>query len=69
MALVLKRTVIGSRNVSEGVTTRRVTLKQSTSRTGRLVGFIFSVAAGGGFLVYGIFKEEIGEVLFNAAML
>ncbi len=36
---------------------------------GRLVAFLLTAAAGGVVFVYGILREEIGEVLFNAAML
>jgi len=36
---------------------------------GRPIAFIVTVAAAAVFLAYGIFREEIGEVMFNAAML
>ncbi len=35
----------------------------------RLVAFLLTAAAGSVVFVYGIMREEIGEVLFNAAML
>ncbi len=35
----------------------------------RLIAFLLSVAAGGVLLAIGIYREEIGEVMFNAAML
>ncbi len=35
----------------------------------RLAAFIATAVAAGSFLAYGIMREEIGEVLFNAAML
>jgi hypothetical protein len=35
----------------------------------RWIAFVITAVAGGMLLVYGIFREEIGEVLFNAAML
>ncbi len=35
----------------------------------RLAAFIATAVAAGTLLGYGIFREEIGEVLFNAAML
>ncbi|GAB4373561.1 MAG: hypothetical protein Kow00128_23200 [Deltaproteobacteria bacterium] len=31
--------------------------------------FLLSALLAGGLLAYGIFREEIGEVMFNAAML
>jgi hypothetical protein len=36
---------------------------------GRPIAFIVTVAAAAGILAFGIFREEIGEVMFNAAML
>ncbi len=36
---------------------------------GRLIAFIVTAAASASILAYGIFREEIGEVMFNAAML
>jgi hypothetical protein len=36
---------------------------------GRTAAFLVTAAAAGVSLVYGILREEIGEVLFNAAML
>ena len=33
------------------------------------MAFIVTVAAAALILAYGIFREEIGEVMFNAAML
>lgn len=35
----------------------------------RWLAFLVTAAAGGALLVYGIYRDEIGEVLFNAAML
>lgn len=35
----------------------------------RFIAFLITAAAAGTVLVYGIYREEIGEVLFNAAML
>ena len=35
----------------------------------RPVAFLVTAAAAGLLLAYGIFREEIGEVMFNAAML
>jgi hypothetical protein len=35
----------------------------------RPIAFIVTVAGAAAILGYGIFREEIGEVLFNAAML
>ena len=35
----------------------------------RPAAFVLSAVLAGAFLAYGIFREEIGEVLFNAAML
>jgi len=35
----------------------------------RPVAFLFTVLLAGGMLAFGIFREEIGEVMFNAAML
>jgi len=35
----------------------------------RPAAFLLSVLLAGGLLAYGIFREEIGEVMFNAAML
>jgi len=35
----------------------------------RPIAFIVTVAGAAAILVYGIFREEIGEVMFNAAML
>lgn len=36
---------------------------------GRPIAFVVTAAAAAAVLVYGIFREEIGEVMFNAAML
>ena len=36
---------------------------------GRPIAFIVTAASAVAILVYGIFREEIGEVMFNAAML
>ena len=36
---------------------------------GRPVAFIVTAAAAAAVLAVGIFREEIGEVMFNAAML
>jgi len=36
---------------------------------GRPIAFIVTVAGAVAILAYGIFREEIGEVMFNAAML
>jgi hypothetical protein len=36
---------------------------------GRRIAFIVTAAGAVAILVYGIFREEIGEVMFNAAML
>ncbi len=35
----------------------------------RLVAFLLTAIGAGTLLAYGIFREEIGEVMFNAAML
>ncbi len=35
----------------------------------RLVAFILTAAGAGALFGYGWFREEIGEVMFNAAML
>ncbi len=35
----------------------------------RRIAFLLTAAGGAVLLVYGIYREEIGEVLFNAAML
>ena len=35
----------------------------------RVAAFVITVAASAAILAYGIFREEIGEVMFNAAML
>lgn len=35
----------------------------------RPVAFLVTAVAAGSVLAYGIFREEIGEVMFNAAML
>jgi hypothetical protein len=35
----------------------------------RAAAFVITVAASAAILAYGIFREEIGEVMFNAAML
>jgi hypothetical protein len=35
----------------------------------RPIAFIVTVVGAAAILGYGIFREEIGEVLFNAAML
>ena len=35
----------------------------------RPIAFLLTAAAAGTLLAYGIFREEIGEVMFNAAML
>lgn len=35
----------------------------------RWLAFLVTAAAGGAMLAYGIYRDEIGEVLFNAAML
>lgn len=36
---------------------------------GRPIAFLVTAAGAVAILVYGIFREEIGEVMFNAAML
>jgi len=36
---------------------------------GRPIAFVLTAAGAVAVLVFGIFREEIGEVLFNAAML
>jgi len=36
---------------------------------GRPIAFIVTAAGSVVILAYGIFREEIGEVMFNAAML
>lgn len=36
---------------------------------GRLIAFIVTAVSAASILAYGIFREEIGEVMFNAAML
>ncbi len=36
---------------------------------GRAMAFVVTAAAAALILTYGIFREEIGEVMFNAAML
>lgn len=35
----------------------------------RPAAFLVTAVAAGSLLAYGIFREEIGEVMFNAAML
>jgi len=35
----------------------------------RPAAFLLTALFAGGLLAYGIFREEIGEVMFNAAML
>ena len=35
----------------------------------RAAAFLVTIAASASILAYGIFREEIGEVMFNAAML
>jgi len=35
----------------------------------RVAAFLVTAAVAAAILSYGIFREEIGEVLFNAAML
>lgn len=35
----------------------------------RVAAFIVTAAGAASILAYGIFREEIGEVMFNAAML
>ena len=35
----------------------------------RPIAFLVTALAAGSLLGYGIFREEIGEVMFNAAML
>lgn len=35
----------------------------------RSVVFLLTAVGAGSMLAYGIFREEIGEVMFNAAML
>jgi hypothetical protein len=35
----------------------------------RSVAFLLTAVGAGCLLAYGIFREEIGEVMFNAAML
>lgn len=35
----------------------------------RLIAFAVTLAVAAGALGYGIFRDEIGEVMFNAAML
>jgi hypothetical protein len=35
----------------------------------RVGAFLITAAAAASILAYGIFREEIGEVMFNAAML
>ena len=35
----------------------------------RAAAFVITVAASAAILAYGIFRQEIGEVMFNAAML
>lgn len=37
--------------------------------TGRPIAFIVTAVSAVSILVFGIFREEIGEVMFNAAML
>jgi hypothetical protein len=44
-------------------------MKSPISSAGRFIAFLLTAVAGGGLMIYGIFREEIGEVLFNAAML
>ncbi len=36
---------------------------------GRAMAFVVTAAAAALVLAYGIYREEIGEVMFNAAML
>lgn len=36
---------------------------------GRPIAFIVTAVASAAILAFGIFREEIGEVMFNAAML
>jgi hypothetical protein len=35
----------------------------------RIAGFIVSTAVATGLLLFGVFHEEMGEVMFNACML
>jgi hypothetical protein len=35
----------------------------------RVAAFLVTAVASASILAYGIFREEIGEVMFNAAML
>ncbi len=35
----------------------------------KLIAFLLTVAVAGVLLAYGVYREEIGEVMFNAAML
>jgi len=35
----------------------------------RLVAFLLTALGAGALFAYGVFREEIGEVMFNAAML
>jgi alkylhydroperoxidase/carboxymuconolactone decarboxylase family protein YurZ len=35
----------------------------------KLIAFLLTVAAAGAMFAYGVYREEIGEVMFNAAML
>jgi len=36
---------------------------------GRLIAFMLTAVAAAAMLAFGIYREEIGEVMFNAAML
>lgn len=36
---------------------------------GRWIAFVVTAVSAASILAYGIFREEIGEVMFNAAML
>jgi len=38
-------------------------------KAGRPIAFVVTVAIAAVLLAYGVFREEIGEVMFNAAML
>ncbi len=35
----------------------------------KFIVFLLTVAAAGAMFAYGVYREEIGEVMFNAAML
>jgi len=43
-------------------------LRQILARL-RPAAFLLTALLAGGLLAYGIFRDEIGEVMFNAAML